>query len=160
MTAAPDPSSLAPLRAKLREIKEEAELIAASLNAIRAGREPPIVASVQTLESRAEVLMREQVRLVLEIQSIERATSEPPPSVPLPAASRPVGDSAPKKAKVVQSTLVGYVLLHRKDDPHSPRAPPRTESYLRQRRRRAADAANRSSRSRVQMNTCAITRWL
>ena len=57
MTAAPDPSSLAPWRAKLREIKEEAELIAASLNAIRAGREPPIVASVQTLESRAEGLM-------------------------------------------------------------------------------------------------------
>ena len=73
--------------------------------------------------------VREQVRPVLEIQSIERATSEPLPSVPLPAASRPVGDSAPKKAKVVQSTLVGYVLLHRKDDPHSPRAPPRTESY-------------------------------
>ena len=117
MTAAPDPSSLAPLRAKLREIKEEAELIAASLNAIRAGREPPIVASVQTLESRAEGLLGEQMRLYVKIQSIERATSEPPPSVPLPAASRPVGDSAPKKAKVVQSTLVGFVLLHRKDDP-------------------------------------------
>ena len=115
MAAAPDPSPLAALRTRLHGIQEKAELIAASLNAARAGREPTVVASVHSLEMLAESLMSEQIRLLLEIKVLERATSEP--SVPSPPAPPPAGDSAPKRAKMLQSTLAGFVLLQKKDDP-------------------------------------------
>jgi len=56
-TAALDPSALAPLRDKLHHVQRGAALVAESLNAVRSGREPPMIASVQTLELRAEGLM-------------------------------------------------------------------------------------------------------
>jgi len=129
MTAALDPSSLTLLQDKLRHEQREAALVAQSLQAVRSGREPPMVAPVQTLESMAKDLLGEQMRLYVEIGDLELATREPLPSAPSPPAPTTVDGRAPKKAKMVQSTLVGFVLSSQRRRSHYPHAAPRTESY-------------------------------
>ena len=84
---------------------------------------------VQTLESMAKDLLGEQMRLYVEIGDLELATREPLPSAPSPPAPTTVDGRAPKKAKMVQSTLVGFVLSSQRRRSHYPHAAPRTESY-------------------------------
>ena len=95
MTAALDPSSLTLLQDKLRHVQREAALVAQSLQAVRSGREPPMVAPVQTLESMAKDLLGEQMRLYVEIGDLELATREPLPSAPSPPAPTTVDGRAP-----------------------------------------------------------------
>jgi hypothetical protein len=110
-------SRLVKAKAELHDVQEQAQLVAASLTAARAGREPIIVANTEVLQEMAKQLSLEQIKLALEIKRLEPSVNERAAA----AVSRPVGAAVPEKSTnkraKVQSTLIGFVLLRRDDDP-------------------------------------------
>ena len=87
----------------------------------KAGREPPIRATAQTLDDLAKTNSDHQIRLLMEIKSLEGKmqcpASETRSSAHVPVERGPasVAQSSMKKPKMlVQSTFVGYVFFARR----------------------------------------------
>jgi hypothetical protein len=115
---------LVEVQEELHRVRRCAELVASSLNALRATRTPTLVASAKTLEDKAEFLLNEQLRLTLEISDLvgPSASSEHTTSTVSPPSVLPVEQPAPKKSKMQGTAVAGFVFLHDSNDP-SRRAP-------------------------------------
>jgi len=116
------PLSLA--RAELGTLQAEADLVAASLVEIKAGREPPIHATAQTLDDLARTNSHHQIRLLMEIKKSGAYDAAPKPlatpsSTPMSIAHDPppISQSLVKKPKVLaQRTLAGSFFTRDAED--------------------------------------------